>query len=135
VAEFPSEYIIRLNLDGTVDKAYGNQFDSIGTTQGVNSIAIEYSGDTHYCYLVGQFTKYSGINSKNIVKIDEDGNIVTTFNVGGGLMGTNAKANVVKIHADGNIWVGGYFTSYHEATTYRNMIVKIKPNGDVYPSS
>lgn len=59
--------------------------------------------------LGGKFVKSHGVARKNIVRVNADGSVDTSFNPGAGF--DNAVRSIA-IRADGRIWVGGQFTSY-----------------------
>ena len=69
--------------------------------------------------------KYNGIwVSKNIVRLNADGTLDTTFNNGCAANVSNcgfspAYANTVAVQSDGKLLVGGGFTTYRGATVNR----------------
>jgi uncharacterized delta-60 repeat protein len=60
--------------------------------------------------VVGIFDSYKGSPYNNIIRLNIDGTIDTTFNVGTGF---NGSCFSVEIQSDGKILVGGGFTSYN----------------------
>jgi uncharacterized delta-60 repeat protein len=76
--------------------------------------------------LVGYFT--SPTNS--IIKLNLDGSIDTSFNVGTGLTGGGSfPVETITKDASNNVYVGGRFTAYKGVSAIR--MVKILPNGDM----
>jgi uncharacterized delta-60 repeat protein len=113
--------IIRLNTDGTKDTSfnYGTGFG--GASRVTYSSGFQSSGKI---IVVGLFTQYNGTASNNIVRINTNGSIDTTFTIGTGL---NAFASCVAIQSDDKILVGGNFTSFNGNASVR--LVRLNSNG------
>ena len=112
--------IIRLNSDGSVDDTF-NVGD--GFNDSVRTIKIQSDGKI---LVAGYFTTYNGTTSNRIVRLNSDGSIDNTFNMGTGF---NNEVYVIQIQSDGKILVGGFFTSYNGTT--RNLIVRLNSDGTV----
>jgi uncharacterized delta-60 repeat protein len=80
--------------------------------------------DSGKIIIVGIFTTYNGTASNNIVRINTNGSIDTTFTIGTGL---NAFASCVAIQSDDKILVGGNFTSFNGNASIR--LVRLNSNG------
>jgi uncharacterized delta-60 repeat protein len=115
-----SSYIIRLNSDGTIDGTFniGNGFDN-----GVTSIQLQSDGKI---LVGGGFTTYNGITRNRIIRLNSDGTIDNTFNIGTGFDG---DVNTIAIQSNGRITVGGWFSSYNG--TSRNYIIRLNSNGSI----
>jgi hypothetical protein len=87
----------------------------------VYATAVDASGSL---YVGGNFTSYSGSTANQIIKLNSDGTIDTSFNSG---VGFNAVVSVIRIDISGSIYVGGNFTSYSGST--ENRIIKLNPDG------
>ena len=74
----------------------------------------------------GFFTNYNGTNVNNIVRLNIDGTIDNTFNIGTGL---NSSVSEIIIQPDGKILVGGSFTTYNSQTARR--IVRLNSDGTI----
>jgi uncharacterized delta-60 repeat protein len=111
--------IIRLNEDGTKDNSFniGTGFD--GT---VHAIVIQNDGKI---IVGGQFTSYNGFNANKLIRLNIDGTIDNSFNIGTGFDGL--RVNALAIDTNNKILVGGYFTSYNGDTAKR--IVRLNANG------
>lgn len=74
----------------------------------------------------GIFTSYNGTNSNRIIRLNNDGSIDTSFDVGSGF---NNVVNSIAIATDGSgdIYVGGFFTTYRANS--RNQIARIHSDG------
>jgi hypothetical protein len=119
-----SNHIIRLNSDGTVDTAFeiGSGFD-----EPVSSI-ISTSDGSGDLYVGGEFTRYNGIESNHIIRLNSDGTVDTAFALGSGF---NAPVNTLSLATDGSgdLFVGGAFTSYQSSTVDR--IARLNPDGSL----
>jgi uncharacterized delta-60 repeat protein len=118
----PRNRIIRLNPDGSID----NSFD-IGTGFPGDDYpyVIEIQPDGKI-FVGGFFTSYNGTSVNNIIRLNSDGGIDNSFDIG---PGPNNSVNDVKIQSDGKILVGGYFTSYNG--TSRNRIIRLNSDGSI----
>lgn len=110
--------IIRLNQNGTVDTSFHSGSGFGGTIYSIQSIALQADGKI---IVAGGFDSYNGTISKNIIRLLENGNIDTSFNVGSGF--NNGTINSIKLQSDGKILLGGNFTSYNGITA--NRIIRL----------
>jgi len=99
--------IVRLNSDGTLDSSFniGTGFNSL-----VLSITIQSDGKI---LCGGPFTSYNGTTRNRIVRLNSDGTLDSSFNIGTGF---NAQVFSIAIQSDGKILCGGSFTSYNGTT-------------------
>jgi uncharacterized delta-60 repeat protein len=107
--------IIRLNSDGSIDTnfVYGT-----GINSGfVSHIEIDSSGKIFVCG--SNFTLYNGTTANDIVKLNSDGSIDTSFSTGTGF---NGPVRVLKQDSTGKLVIGGGFTSYN-GTTVSSLIL------------
>jgi uncharacterized delta-60 repeat protein len=74
----------------------------------------------------GFFTTYSGQVFNRIVRVNSDGSIDNTFNIGSGF---NNAVFEIKIQSDGKIVIGGDFTSYSGFST--NRIIRLNTDGSI----
>ncbi len=112
----------RLNADGTTDSTF-----NVGTgfNNTVYKICVQQDGKIVVC---GLFTTYNGISTTRIVRLNIDGTIDSTFNIGiGG--GGNALIYSSAIQADGKIIFVGEFTSFGGSPIRK--IVRLNTNGTV----
>jgi len=115
--------IIRLNTNGTKDTSFsiGTGFSGVGDQ--VYSITIQSDGKI---LVGGPFTIYNGTTSNRIIRLNSDGSIDSSFNVGTGF---NEYVNVIRVQTDGKILVGGSFTSYNGTTS--NRIIRLNSDGSI----
>ena len=94
-----------------------------GANSTVYATAIQNDGKI---ILGGGFTEYNGAAKNCIVRLNENGSIDNSFNVGSG---TSSVVNAIAIQDDGKIIIGGWFNSYNG--TSRNRIARLNTNGTI----
>jgi len=102
--------IARLNTDGTLDTSFNV---GTGINNFVNTSAIQSDGKI---IIGGDFTSYSGSSINRITRLNTDGTLDTSFNVGAG---ADSAVRTTAIQSDGKIIIGGFFTSYSGSTINR----------------
>ncbi len=96
--------IARLNIDGTLDPTF---ISGIGFDLKVSAIAMQSDGKI---IIGGNFTLYNGTSRKRIARLNTDGSLDATFNIG---TGANWEVATVFVQDDGKIIVGGDFWSFN----------------------
>ena len=116
----PSNRIIRLNTDGSIDNTFviGTGFTSV-----VNILQIQPDGKI---LIGGSFSSYNGTPSNNIIRLNTDGSVDDTFVIGDGF---DVLVNTIILQSDGKILVGGYFTNY--SGTSSNNISRLNSDGSI----
>lgn len=112
--------VARLNADGFIDPTYNI---GTGANQSVNDIAIQSDGKV---IIVGNFSSFNSTASKRIARLNTDGTLDATFNIG---TGANYPITTVEIQNDGKILIGGNFTNYNGIA--RNRIARINADGSL----
>lgn len=110
--------LIRLNSNGTVDSTFFRP--SAGSTT-IYSIVLQPDSKI---IVGGSFTSYSGVSKNRIVRLNSDGNIDNTFNIGSGFDSTVTE---IILQQDGKIICVGSFTSYNGITSIR--IIRLNSDG------
>ncbi|MFA6258943.1 MAG: delta-60 repeat domain-containing protein, partial [Candidatus Paceibacterota bacterium] len=112
--------IARLNSDGSLDTSF-----NIGT--GFESTVIPITIQNDGKILVGGgFTNYNGTSINRIARLNSDGSLDTSFNIGTGF---NAYSRSIVVQNDGKILVGGQFNSYN--STIVNRIARLNSDGSL----
>ena len=102
---FPANHIVKLNSNGSIDTSFN------ATNSGADATVIDFAFQTDgKIVVIGSFANYDGVPQNKIARLNIDGTIDITFNIGSGFVGTT---NSVKIQTDGKIIVGGSFSSYN----------------------
>ena len=96
-------------MDTTFDSSSGSNSD-------VWALAAQGDGKI---IILGRFNTYSGVNRRYIARINSDGSLDTTFNVGEGF--DDYYQYAVAIQRDGKILIGGDFRKY-DTTNYFGIV-------------
>ena len=112
--------LARLNPDGSID----NNFNiGTGFNYTISDFKVQSDGKI---ILVGQFTTFNGYNTNSITRLNSDGSLDTSFNIGSG---ANNYIYAVSVQADGKIIIGGNFTSFNNINA--NSILRLNSNGNI----
>lgn len=114
--------IARLNANGSLDASF-NLTTSLGANGFVYSIAMQPDGKI---LIGGDFLTYNGTAIRRIARLNSDGSLDASFNVGNGANGT---VNSIAIQTDGKILIGGDFQTYKG--TLINRIARLNPDGSL----
>ena len=113
-----SNRIARLNLDGSLDTTFNS---GAGANSGVFDLVLQPDGKI---LIGGSFTTYNGTSRNRFARINSNGSLDTTFNVG---TGANDSIYAISLQADGKILIGGAFTSYNG--NQANKLARINADG------
>ncbi|MFN5879901.1 MAG: delta-60 repeat domain-containing protein, partial [Flavobacteriales bacterium] len=115
-----SARLARLNSDGSYDPTFtiGSGFGSL-----VLATAIQLDGKI---LVGGQFTTFNGTSQNYIARLNSNGTIDPSFQVGTAF---NNYVRAISIQSDGKILIGGDYTTYNGSTT--NRIVRLNSNGSI----
>ncbi|MBL7953064.1 MAG: T9SS type A sorting domain-containing protein [Flavobacteriales bacterium] len=130
--------VVRVSRSGALDATF---VIGTGPNGQVNHAAVDANGKI---LLGGSFTSYNGTNRSRLVRVNSNGTLDGSFNIGTGF---NGNVNFILVQPDGKILVAGMFTTYNGAT--QNRIVRLNSdgtldatyqvgtgvNGDVYAAS
>jgi uncharacterized delta-60 repeat protein len=110
--------IVRLNANASFDLSFNS---GSGANAQVQSCVVLADGKM---LLAGSFSKYNGIQSEKIVRINADGSIDQSFsaNVSGPILS-------MAVQTDGKLIIAGQFTSVDGVT--RNRIARLNTNGSL----
>jgi uncharacterized delta-60 repeat protein/uncharacterized repeat protein (TIGR01451 family) len=112
--------IFRLNQDGSRDNSF---MVGTNTNKSIDCMALQPDGKI---LIGGLFTSYNGTSVNHIVRLNSNGTLDNTFNIGTGF---DNNISCIALQADGKILVGGGFTSYNGIA--KNKIVRLNSNGTV----
>lgn len=118
--------IIRLNQDGTIDTSF---ITGTGFGNAVYAIKIQNDGKI---LVGGQFQNYDTLQVDRIVRLNQNGSIDTSFNIGTGFSGFNKYVYCISIDNDNKIIAGGEFNVFNGNAV--NNIARLNTNGS-YDSS
>jgi uncharacterized delta-60 repeat protein len=85
----------------------------------VKSVALQPDGKV---LIAGSFAQVAGQERKGLARLNADGTLDTTFNVGSGPNGGfNGPVWSVAVALDGFVYAGGQFSSYNGKSVYNNL--------------
>lgn len=117
-------YLTRLNEDGSIDNSF-----NIGTTtndDGVTSIAIQTDGKI---LVAGGFNSINGVTRKDLVRLNADGTLDQSFNIGTINIEPQYFIWKVAIQQDGKIIIGGTFTSINNVP--QSYLSRLNSDGSI----
>ena len=120
---YPRAGVARLNADGTLDTSFDPGF---GATNAVRAVVLQLDGRI---VLGGSFTYFNNVAYNHLVRLNADGTLDTTFNVG---VGTDDTVNALALQTDNRLVVAGAFT--HANGVSRSRLTRLLPDGTVDPS-
>jgi uncharacterized delta-60 repeat protein len=115
--------IARLNTDGSVDASF---VVGAGADQSIENMERQADGKV---LLVGSFNNFGGLNVPHIVRIQANGVVDPTFNVG---KGTNGFLYNISFMPGGEVILSGIFSQFNDLQ--RNNIIVLNPDGSLHPS-
>lgn len=110
----PHARVARLNTNGSLDTTFA---PGINIDAAVQTLAVQ---PDNKIIIGGLFTKYGTTPSNKIMRLNADGTLDTTFDVGSG---TNNNISRLVLDQNNNVLIGGVFTNYKG--TGRNRIARI----------
>ncbi|MES2484647.1 MAG: delta-60 repeat domain-containing protein [Bacteroidota bacterium] len=114
--------IARINPDESLDETFDTGTGANGTVTFVKCLP---DGKILIC---GYFTSFNGVNCGTIARLNQNGSLDTTFNIGAGIgAGTDDFIRYVKVNSQGEIFIGGNFTVFHGVQ--KSYIVKLSIDG------
>jgi uncharacterized delta-60 repeat protein len=109
------------------------QFKETGTEPYLGNFADSFEGSVYAIavapdgklYVGGDFTEYNGISVGRLVRLNRDGTLDTSFNIGSGF---NNLVYTLKVDNTGVLYVGGFFTTYRGVLN--PYIIRLFPTGN-----
>lgn len=117
--------LLRLNSDGSIDASFVQNpeitdcFDVLVLPD--NKLIV--AGRTFMQDIGGEIFE----SSYNLLKLDADGNIDTTFDINTGFVGQNGYTSSLALQPDGKIIVGGRFDTFDQNNS--KSLVRLHPDG------
>ena len=116
---------------GSLDPSFNTTDTGLGNGDGANSdirsIAKQVDGKI---IIGGSFTKYNGFVMNRIARLNADGSLDTTFNIGLGVEGSiGTYVNSIFLQGDGKVLIGGYFGTYNGIA--RGSIARLNTDGSL----
>jgi hypothetical protein len=111
--------MIRINSDGSLDATFKSGLF------GLTSVSVVHLLSDNKILVGGNFTTYNGASVGNLIRLNSDGSIDNSLNVGLGF-GSGVPTSIVQSN-DGKIIIGGSFKLYREKSV--DGIIKINNDG------
>ena len=112
----------RIDLDGAIDNTFAPTSGGFNTNAAPRFITIQPNGKI---VVTGTFTSYETVSRTNIVRINDNGSLDTSFTPGAGPSGGIAYAPVIM--SDGKLLLPGSYTSYNG--TAINRLARLNTDG------
>lgn len=120
----PAHYIARLNSNGTLDETFSPPAG--GPDDIVHTLTMQSDGKM---LISGDFLQYSNRSQPRLARLNPDGSLDDTFQVGSG---PNNVVTSIVVEPDGKIIIAGDFTMYNGTPVHR--IARLHPNGLLDPT-
>jgi uncharacterized delta-60 repeat protein len=111
----------RLKTDGKPDTTFNP--GGLGANATVYALAVQTDGKV---IIGGDFTAVNGVSRNRLARLNADGSLDTSFNIGTGL---NDSVRVITLQADGGILIGGLFTTNNGVAM--NRIARLNTDGSL----
>ena len=111
--------LIRINSDGSIDATFNTGLF------GLTTVSVVHLLSDNKILVGGNFTTYNGASVGNLIRLNNDGSIDNSLNVGLGF-GSGVPTSIVQSN-DGKIIIGGSFKLYREKSV--DGIIKINNDG------
>lgn len=117
----------RLQDSGSIDSGFNIGTGFNNTVQAL-AVTSDGSGDV---YAAGSFSTYNGSGAGRIIRINPDGSVDGSFDVGSGFsgLGNVVMALALALDGSGDVYAGGAFTGYNGAAA--NWIARLNANGSI----
>jgi uncharacterized delta-60 repeat protein len=118
--------IVRINTNGTIDSTF---VTGTGFNSDVYAVSIQSDGQI---LVGGTFTQYNGTTTNGLVRLNTDGSIDASLNIGTGFLdifALNGGVESIGLQSDGKILVGGTYEQFNGVTN--NKIIRLNTNGSV----
>jgi uncharacterized delta-60 repeat protein len=112
--------IARLNTDGSLDVSFN---PGTGVNNQLYTLSIQSDGKI---LIGGDFTSYNGTGRNRIARLNTDGSLDASFNIG---TGASSFVLSTSLQGDGKIIIGGNFISFNG--TARNRIARLNADGSL----
>jgi uncharacterized delta-60 repeat protein len=121
--------IVRIYQNGSIDSSFnsGTGLDNPSGWGGY-TCTLQYDGKI---VLGGIFDSYNGVSASNIIRLNSNGYVDYSFNIGLGTSGGTGIVFSSEQQEDGKIVIGGNFNKYNGITA--SYITRLLPNGNIDP--
>lgn len=123
--------ICRIEEDGSLDISFNRLglFNGSGANGVILDMAVQSDGKI---IIVGQFTTFNGINFNRVCRLDADGKIDDSFDIGSGatVIGVGGSVTSVAVDDDDNIYLSCGFTIWDDIpVAHPSAFIRLHPDG------
>jgi uncharacterized delta-60 repeat protein len=111
----------RLNADGTLDTGFDADPGATGSLDGIIALA------DGKILIIGAFGSWNGTTRWYVARLNADGSLDTSFNIGSGFLG--GYPGSLALQPDGKILIGGSFTSFNGVA--RGGLARLNTDGSL----
>ncbi len=119
--------LARLNPDGSLDNAFQNNVGAGIQPSFINYIRKVTLQPDGKILIAGTFSTYKGVSRSGIARLNADGTLDNTFNIGTGINTNTNTIYTVLVQPDGKIIIGGNFTAFNGIP--KNRIARLNADG------
>ena len=128
-------YIARLMTDGSLDTSFNPGSGADSTVYAMaETFAVTGTNVLREIYVGGAFGSFNGVSSPSLVRLNNNGTVDPTFNVG---LGANAPVLAIAAYPTNSIYagmvlIGGSFTNFNGANV--NYFARLNADGSLDPT-
>jgi uncharacterized delta-60 repeat protein len=118
--------LARLNADGTLDNSFGITLSSTSFSfpaTVIRQVLVQPDGKI---LIGGSFNIVNNVAANNLARLNADGTLDTTFNIGSGF---NNSVTAIGLQSDGKILVGGDFSAFNGGN--RTYLARLNTDGSL----
>ena len=113
--------IASINVDGSIDNSFFPFIEnSLSSNNSIRAIGLQSDGKI---IIGGFFASYNGVSANRIARLNTDGTLDTTFNIG---TGANGAIQDLKVLSNDKIVIVGDFTTFNGIT--KNKVAMLWPD-------
>jgi len=112
--------IARIEANGSLDTTFN---PGSGSNQVINTIGLLPNGKM---FVSGSFLEFNGRPGRCLVRLNADGSVDTTTNIGTGM---NGASTTLSILPDGKVIISGFFSEINGVTRYE--MARLHPDGSL----
>ncbi|MDP3471598.1 MAG: delta-60 repeat domain-containing protein [Algoriphagus sp.] len=114
------KYFARLNSNGSLDNTF---YPGTGVNDKVYNISVQQDGKI---LIGGDFTSHNGVSVNRIIRLNQDGSLDNSFDIG---TGADNSVKAIAVQSDGKILIAGDFLSFDGNKI--NRIARLNNDGSI----
>lgn len=112
-----SKNFVRVNTDGSIDASFNTGTDEL--TNGFDGEVFDaVEQPDGKVIVVGEFENYNSNVAPGIIRLNNDGTVDNTFNIGSGVdTASGNRIEAITIQTDGKLLIGGFFAEFNSVAS------------------